>query len=178
VDVSFENDRLSFDLDTPVYKTKDLAGSSAAIEPLLGDNTSLAITLQTESILDDEIHELLKAYNIRLPLTQQTGTTRGNLQLVFDLPGFRLHTKGAFTTDKGGWTWNNIPFRSDAAAVRLKDNLVTIDNAEINFKEIMQADLAGVIDTAAHKATLSADIRHLDLRDGKTEYHRAAPHGR
>ncbi|HEJ83640.1 MAG TPA: hypothetical protein ENO25_03640 [Desulfobacteraceae bacterium] len=174
VDVSLENDRLSFELDSPVYKAKNLDGSRVTIAPLLGGNTRLAITLQTESPLDSEIHELLKTYDIKLPLTQQTGTTRGNLQLLFDLPGFTLHTRGTFATDEGSWTWGNIPFSSGAAEVRLENDRVIIDNAELSWRDVIRADLTGTIDTTARQAALSTAITRLDFPEGGREIVRAA----
>lgn len=168
INVSFKNDRLSFDLVSPTYQSKDLAGSKVTLEPVLGDNSRLVITLQTESSLDNEIHELLKTYGVQLPLTQQTGAIKVNLQLAFDLPDFTLHTNGRFTIDKARWGCKTISFQSDSVTVQLQDNLITLDAAAIRYHDLLEGSVSGTIDTKTGLATLNADIKQLDLRNKET----------
>lgn len=165
IHVAFEKDLLSFDLDAPIYQTKNLAGSRVTIGPLLGDNTRLTITLRTEAPLDGEIHDLLRTYDIQLPLTQQTGTTKADLQLLFDLPDFTLHTRGRFTTDQGTWRYKDISFQTDGAAVQLRDDLITLESAVIRYLDILQASVSGTVTPETGLAVLNADIAHFILRD-------------
>ena len=58
----------------------------------------MKINIQMASQLDNEILELLDAYNIHLPLSQLKGITKTDLHLVFNLPDFTLSTNGIFRT--------------------------------------------------------------------------------
>ena len=165
INVVFKNDLLSFDLDAPIYQTKDLAGSRVTIGPVLGDSTRLAITLRTEAPLDGEIHDLLRTYDIQLPLTQQTGTTKADLQLLFDLPDFTLHTRGRFTTGQGTWRYKDISFQADGAAVQLRDDLITLESAAIRYPDILQARVSGTVTPETGLAMLNMDIVEFNLRD-------------
>jgi len=170
IHVSYENDKLAFALEEPLYKGRNIEGSSVTIAPLLGKEvTRLAISIRTDSRLDSDIHELLKAYDIELPLTQQSGTTRGDLQLVFDLPDFTLHTKGTFQTGEGEWTFGDTPFLADSANVQLHDDKVIIDRADIRYRDMLQASVQGNVDTSAGQADLTADIQRFAIHERESD---------
>lgn len=163
INITLNNDQLSFALEQPAYKTRNLAGSSVLINNLVAGDSQMDINIQTNTELDNEILELLDTYNINLPVSQKTGTTKADIHLVFDLPDFTLSTTGAFTTGEGSWTMGDISFQTSSIAVQLKNNLITIKNAAIASQDIIQTDLTGTIDTAAKKAELTANIKHLNF---------------
>ncbi len=173
IDISYENDQLSFDLDEPMYKTKSLAGSNVTIDHVVIGKSQMDINIRTRAQLDSDVLQLLKAYDINLPFSQQEGLTEANLHLFFDMPDFNLRTKGLFTTGEGNWTWENVSFQTSGAVVQLEDHLVTIDNAEIEYQDMIQTHLIGTIDTDKQQAALTADIENLNIRDKEKDVFRA-----
>ncbi|GAB4342824.1 MAG: DUF3971 domain-containing protein [Desulfobulbaceae bacterium] len=170
VALTLADDHLTFALDNPTYRDKNLAGSTVDIGPLLGEaSTHLIIDLRTRSRLDEDILELLRGFDVDLPLMQLSGTTSAALALDFDLPEFDLRTKGVFRTGQGDWSWQGQPFRTGGAAVRLRDHLIFIDSADIDTGKNFRAELAGSIDTEAGTASLATHIEHFFLRDGANE---------
>jgi len=166
INISFNNDQLSFDLQKPMYKTKSLAGSNVLIHNLIADGSQMDINIQTDTQLDSEILEILDTYDIHLPFSQHRGTTKAGLQLVFDLPDFTLSTNGVFTTGKGDWTWRDISFQTSGATVQLKNNLITLDNAQLTYRDIIKASLNGTVDFASQQAMMITDIEQLRFQDG------------
>ncbi|MDD3617990.1 MAG: AsmA-like C-terminal domain-containing protein [Desulfobulbaceae bacterium] len=164
VEVSLDNDRLAFALTAPRYRDRTLSGSSVHIDNLIGAETRLVINIRTETRGDEDIHEILARYDIRLPLLQVSGETRAELQLTLDLPEFSLHARGAFHAGQGEWAWNGMPVRAEAVDVALADRTITIRRADISYKDIIRTGLAGVVDVRARQADLVCTVDHLDFR--------------
>ncbi len=169
IDISFTNNQLSFDLKNPMYKTKSLAGSNVSISNLITDNSQMKINIQMASQLDNEILELLDAYNIHLPFSQLKGITKTDLHLIFNLPDFTLSTNGIFTVEGGELKWRNISFQTNGAIVQLEDNLITLDNTELAYQKMVKASLNGTINLTSQRAAMTADIKQLHLQDEKKD---------
>ncbi|MDW7773506.1 MAG: AsmA-like C-terminal domain-containing protein [Desulfobulbaceae bacterium] len=174
IKVTYQDDRLSFALENPHYRGKSLEGSAVFIDNIIKPDSVLAISIKTESRLDPVILNLLETYDVKLPLQQHTGITRGEMDLRFDLPEFEQSISGAFVTASGSWTWEDIPLQATGASVRLRDDEITIDQAEIAYGNIFHTRFSGLVDTSARHASLLADIEHLHLTAKKTTLVRAA----
>lgn len=169
VAITYRDDRLSFALEEPVYEGKNLAGSTVHIDRIIQPDSVLAIDIRTQSRLDGVILHLLEAYDIRLPLRQHTGSTRAEVNLLFDLPEFKLKTAGTFATQSGAWSWADIPFQAHAASVGLTDSKIEIREAEISYSDILRTRLSGRIDTSSRQAALVSEIEQLHLVSKETE---------
>lgn len=161
--ITFQDDRLFFALDKPVYDGKSLEGSTVYIDNIIQPDSVLAINIMTQSRLDSVVLHLLEAYDISLPFRQLTGDTMAEINLLFDLPEFKLKTTGTFVTNSGSWSWADIPFQTDGASVRLKDNNIEIREAEISYGDILRTRLKGQIDTSMRRAGLVSEIERLNL---------------
>ena len=172
--ITWQNDRLSFQLDGPTYGNKNLAGSRVYIDHVIGPGSILAVTIKTDTMLDPPVTRLLRAYDINLPLEQQSGTTAAKLQLTIDLRNFKVTTKGSFTTGEGAWSWQGSPFLSHKATVLLTDDQVTISQADLSYQDILRVGLSGTVNTSAGQADLVGDIDNLTLRRGNDTLVQAA----
>lgn len=166
--ITYREDKLAFELDRPAYKSKDLTGSKVRIEPLLGNDTHLVIDIRTDSQLDNDIHEILNTYDIHIPLTQNAETTQTDLQLDFELPGFTLQSKGEFTAT-GDWTCGGVDFQANLMAVRLENNLVFIDKADIDYQGRMPANIWGTVNTTTKQIALKTNIEQIGVQEGELD---------
>ncbi len=164
--ITWQDDRLAFKLERPTYGNKNLAGSSVDIDHVIGTGSILTVNLKTDTMLDQQVTKLLRAYDINLPLEQQSGITAANLRMTMDLRNANVKTKGSFTTGNGAWSWHGSPFLSHKATVLLADDQVTIQQADLSYKDILQVDLSGTINTSAGHAELVGNIDYLTLRLG------------
>lgn len=172
--ITWRDDRLAFKLEGPTYGNKNLAGSSVYIDHVIGTGSILAVKLKTDTMLDQPVTRLLRAYDINLPLEQQSGSTAADLRLTIDLRNFNVKTKGSFTTGKGAWSWQGSPFLSHEATVLLADDQVTIQQADLSYRDILRVGLSGTINTSAGRADLVGDIDNLTLRRGNDTLVQAA----
>ncbi len=166
IHISYQADRLSFELEKPTYRGINLNGSKVYIDHLTGDDSQLVITIKTETRLQKEVVELLAKYDVTFPARQETGTTRADLRLAFALPRFTLETKGLFTAGPGAWQWGEIPVQTRGITVQLQNNLVTLQETELSYQDILRVHLSGSMDTAEHHAELQGDVMYLNLEAG------------
>lgn len=76
--LSYENDRLYFDLKAPTYKGKKLEGSKVSIVDLTENNITLHLDILTDTPFDAVIRNLLEAYDLKIPVDQKSGTVKAH----------------------------------------------------------------------------------------------------
>lgn len=168
IDITFKNDRLSFALDKPLYKEKNLDGSSVYIDNIIEEKSRLAVNINALTQYDTVIEEILDKYGIYTVARQQSGHTKAQLELIFSLPEFDLSSQGRFSTGTGEWTIGDLPVQTNGATVLLNNNFITLQKTNIAYKDILRAELTGVFDITSSRASLTAVIDSLNLTAGKT----------
>jgi len=73
------NKGLTFDLEHPTYLGKNLDGSTVSIVNLKDNNTTLRLNLKFDTRFDKEVQDLLKAYDITIPVVQKNGKVIASL---------------------------------------------------------------------------------------------------
>ena len=170
VDVSFSNDTLHFNLIEPIFKAKDITGSYVTIHNLSKENGVVDVYLQTNSKLDEDILDILKAYDINVPVLQKSGNTQAKLLLKFpyqlELP---MSTKGEFLVSDAQISINKFEFDSKNATVTLDDNIVGIKNADFQYKDMINAKVNIDLNTLTLKANGDVLINSLLIKDDKNQ---------
>lgn len=170
VDVSFSNDTLHFNLIEPIYKGKDINGSYVTIHDLSKENGVVDVYLQANSKLDEDILDILKAYDINIPVLQKSGNTQAKLLLKFpyelELP---MITKGEFLVSDAQILINKFEFESKNATVTLDDNIVGIKNADFQYKDMINAKVNIDLNTSNLKANGDVIINSLLIKDDKNQ---------
>ena len=89
---------LHFNLIEPIYKNKSLEGSYVTIHHLTSEkNGEVEVNIKANTKLDKDILDILKAYEINLPLVQTKGNTDASLQMIFPYEISKpMITKGIF----------------------------------------------------------------------------------
>ncbi len=165
--LEWKDDRLDCNLTGPMYRNRSLDGSHIVITNLLGDQpSSIDIRLRTRTRLDRPVLDLLRAYDIDLPLIQTDGYTAADLRLLLRLRDLDLQATGRFSTGRSDWLWQDIPLGCERAVVDLANNRITIREAELSWQDSLQAGLSGDVDMTARQAHLTADIHRLELKRG------------
>ncbi|MEH1010654.1 DUF3971 domain-containing protein [Campylobacter concisus] len=78
--------KLKFNLTAPVYKGKKLDGSNVAINNIFDEKSAnLELFIKTNSIYDEAINEILRAYKINVPVRQLSGKMDASLKILIKL---------------------------------------------------------------------------------------------
>ena len=84
--ITLNNSKLKFDLTAPVYKGKNLDGSNVAINNIFDEKSAnLELFIKTNSIYDEAINEILRAYKINVPVRQLSGKMDASLKILIKL---------------------------------------------------------------------------------------------
>jgi len=171
LDISFQNDKLHFNLVEPKFKDKSLDGSYVTIHNLTSQKNGVVdVYLKTNSKLDNDILDILKAYEIKLPLLQKSGNTSASLLLKFPYDENKEMTaKGLFLLDDAEILINNFSFNSKNAEVILDDSNVLIKNAGFKHKNMIDAIVNINIDTKTLKSQGNVDIKSFLINKNNGE---------
>ncbi|XPV70253.1 MAG: AsmA-like C-terminal domain-containing protein [Halarcobacter sp.] len=163
--INFKKDTLYFDLDKPSYNGNSIDGSRVYIEHLTSlSKGRVIVDLKTNSILNDDILEILKAFKINLPLKQLDGKASSSLVLKIPyLAKNKMDIDGKFHIKNANMKLNNFDFFIKDANVVLKDTLVKIVDSDVSHKDMLNAKVKLDIDTKKHLAKGSAFIKEFKI---------------
>lgn len=165
ITIDYENEKLSFDFFEPTYNNSKIYGSRVYITDLTSlQNGIVHVELKTNSNLNDDILEILEAYDINLPLRQISGDNDSKLYIkVPYLKAKKMNVLGEFKLRNAFLKLNDFEFFSKDAEVKLNNNLIEIKKAQIKHKDLLEFDLDLLIDTNSLKADGEAKIRDFNL---------------
>lgn len=172
VDVEFNDDKLTINLIEPIYEKIKIDGSNVQINNLTSEKKGevLVNIKASKARLDNRILNILKAYNINLPLVQKTGFIDASVNLKIPyLTSKKMDTKGKFILGKSNILLNSFEFNTTKATVFLDNNKVKIVNADIKHKNMLAANLNFVIDINNSTAIGDALIKSFLIEDGDTK---------
>ncbi len=151
VTVDYKNDKLYFSMTEPSYDTTKIYGSSVVINNLTSEKKGeVVLNIQTKSSLNDDILNILKAYDIILPLIQTKGTTNSNFILTIPYQIKKgIKTTGNFLAKNASFKLQNFEFDVENADIELKNTNVIIKNSYIKYKDMFEGILNLNIDTKA-----------------------------
>ena len=166
ITVAFKNDNLYFDLEDPLYNNISIEGSNVVIHALSAQNepSNIVITLKTKNRLNKDILNILKAYEINLPIIQLTGATNSQLAIQIYFKDYQLLTKGIFETQDSRFSLNGFEFVAKNALVELDNSTVNIKNSDVSVDNLLSTNLNLTIDTNASLATGNANIKTLSIK--------------
>ncbi len=138
-----KNDILTFKLFKPTYKKIGLNGSFVKITNLLNKGSFIEVIIKTTHTLDKKIKQILKAYNIKIPITQQIGKTSGIIKLTMPIVPFSMNIKGFFTATNSTFLFKNIKFYTKKAEVTLHNNIIKINNTALSYRNMFDINTTG-----------------------------------
>lgn len=167
LDITFKNNALHFDLIEPIFKDKKLDGSFVTIHNIASEkNGQVDVFLKTQSMLDNDILDILKAYEIKLPLIQKSGNTQASLLMKFPYElSKEMSTYGEFFVSDAQISINNFSFDSKNAQVILNDSIIEIKNSDFKYKNMIDANVNLNLDTKTLKAQGDAIIKSFLIKD-------------
>ncbi|OCR94706.1 AsmA-like C-terminal domain-containing protein [Campylobacter fetus] len=158
--VELKNDSLFFYLERPTYMGKSLDGSSVVIRNIIGKDSNMSVNITTNSFLDNDIHAILKAYDIDFPVSQKSGNLDSNLTLDIVFDPFSISSNGEFILKDADVDIGGAEFYTKYANIYLKDNVIKFKNSNL-VNMIFDANIEGELDTNLKKAKFDAKFNKL-----------------
>lgn len=166
----FKNNSLEFYPKNISYKKHNLNGSFISIQDITDKKTSkLNISIKTNTKLDDDILELLKNYNITLPISIPNTKIDSTLFLGIHLSDLAMDYHGIFYGKKAEVFLNKTPLNSDEIEVKLDNNIIDISTKNTTYKDMLLADSNFIIDTNIKQIAGDLNIHSLMLSQDSKE---------
>ena len=165
VKLVFANNALEFHPQSPTYQKHLAKGTMVALRNLVSNKPSLELSLNTNAPLDSSIMQVLKAYDITLPITAPNANIVTNLFLNLDLMTHVINVKGLFKAQDSEVLLNGIPFFTKTLNVQLNNHIIKVESQNLSYSNLLQSDANFTINTAEHHISGDILIHSLVLAD-------------
>jgi len=167
--LTYKNGGLYFDLKEPTYEGISLKGSKVTILNLLNSHTNLKLKIRADNRFDSTMQNLIKAYDIVLPLDQKSGKV--NVLFMADL-GLKNSYKDFFVNvdfSKGDVLLDKVKLPIEKGNLQYKKGFITLK--DIYLKDVLyEGELNGKIDLQKKKADLIFDAKTMTIGDEKEKF--------
>ena len=159
----YKNGGLYFDLKAPTYREKNLQGSKVSIVDLTGSNTTLHLDIRADTPFDAVIRDLLKAYDLKIPVDQKSGKVQA--LFVADIALTEEHS--VFVADVNftqGDVWlDKVRLPVVKGNLHYEKGFITLK--DIGLKDTLyEGKVSGKIDLENTKAELVFDAKSIKLK--------------
>ncbi|MEJ5168107.1 MAG: AsmA-like C-terminal domain-containing protein [Arcobacteraceae bacterium] len=177
IEVIYQNNTLSFNLTNPIYKNISIDGSFVEISDLVdAPKPTLLVNIKTDYLLDNKILNILKAYDIDIPLIQENGNTQASVMIKVDLTDSTVHASGAFDINNAYIKIGNFDFFARKGNVLLQDYLIQVKNFDASIKDLIDATGNMTIDTNTQMIKGTGNITNFKVKAQKNEIINIANH--
>lgn len=170
IEVIYQNNTLSFNLTNPIYKNISIDGSFVEISDLVdAPKPTLLVNIKTDYLLDNKILNILKAYDIDIPLIQENGNTKASVMIKVNLSDSTVHASGAFDINNAYIKIGNFDFFARKGSVLLQDYLIQVKNFDASIKDLIDATGNMTIDTNTQMIKGTGNITNFKVKAQKNE---------
>lgn len=163
VGISLQNDQLLFDVHQGSYAKKPIEKADVYIDKLIAVGTRIIVDLNTTAQLNDDVHKILQAFNIDVPITQTSGKTDAHLNLNIRFLPFDINATGEFKAKNSHFILADVPMYTKSATVKLDNYHVYLDKANLSYKELFDINATGLFDTKKQTFNGFADLDSVKL---------------
>jgi len=170
--LTYKNGGLYFDLKNPTYEERNLEGSKVSITNLVGDKpTVLVLDLHIKSVIDSVVQEILKAYELQIPVTQKESMAKIDVKIDIPLGESTKETSVFVNVDleKGDVYINKVKLPVLKGNVQYDKGFITLK--DIDLKESWYEGRAnGKIDIKVKKADFVFDAEQISIGNDKEKF--------
>ena len=173
MDIILKDDKLIFDVRKAEYQGKDVSDTEVIIYNLMVPKlkTGIVVDINANTILDDSIHAILHAFDIRVPITQTSGTTKANVRLDIRFSPFGVYNyRGFFEISDANITLSELPIYSKSGYIKLDNGMIYLKNVNLKYGELFDiytsGDLnlsSGIYQSTNHINSLHVEFDKLNL---------------
>ena len=148
----------------PSYEKIPLAGSNVTLQDVWS-KPMLVVQILANTALDEKIHKILRAFNIRIPLAQKSGYVDANVSLEIPLGDGKMEVLGHFVSSDSVMLLGSQEIAVHDADVWLKDGIVAFENLAFSTAQTLESSgqLSLLIDTNAKTLLGNAYVENLAI---------------
>lgn len=161
-DAYFSKNILTIKSNQPSYNDHVLDSGHVKID-FSNAQAWLEIDLTAKTRLEQDVVDIVNAYNIPLPLLQKNGTTDAHLKININLGTEEASASGEFFVKDSDVIFAGVESNIKNAAVRLHKNYLSIDTADVTYEKTLSAKVNGNIDLHELRGTFFFDVEKLEL---------------
>lgn len=169
IGITLHEDKLLFDVLEPYYEQKEIQQADVYIYNLLTKGTGIVVDLNATATLDASIHKILHAFKIDVPITQTSGKTEAHVKLDIKFLPYDINATGEFKLSPSTFNLSGLPMATRSGEVLLDNYRVTLNRANLQYKNLFDIDTTGIFETKTSDFNGSIDIRSLLLKFGEME---------
>lgn len=160
---------LYFDLKEPRYKGKDLNGSTVSIIGLNTNDTRLKLDLKMVTPFDRTVYNLLKSYDLKIPVRQESGSLNARFQADIGLK--QNHNSFVVDVDfSQGTVWiDKVKLTIEKGSLYYADGYVSLKDIYLK-NTLYQGNVNGEINLKKKQVDLIFDAKHIKLGEDKKEF--------
>lgn len=163
---------LYFDLKNPIYKDRNLSGSKVSIVNLIGKKpTTLILDLHIKSVIDSVVQEILKAYDLQIPVIQKGKMAKMDVKIAIPLKKSTQKTSVFVNVDleEGDVYINKVKLPVLQGNVQYEKGFITLK--DIDLKESWYEGRAnGKINLKTKKADLKFDAKQVTIGEENEKF--------
>jgi len=164
LDVILKNDQLIFDIKKAEYQGKDVTNTKVRIYHLMTVGAGIVVDINANTILDNSIHAALHAFDIKVPITQTSGTTEANVKIDIRFLPFGVESyTGYFKINDANLTLSGLPVYSKSGYVELNNGIVHLKNVNLKYDTIFDIYTSGDLNLTNGVYNSNNKINSLDV---------------
>ena len=170
--LSYKEGGLYFDLKHPKYKDRDLEGSKVSIVNLIDPKSvTLVLDLHIKSVVDKVVQEILKAYDLHIPVIQKGSLANVNVKLGIPLGKTTRETSVFVNADleKCDIYIDKVKLPVLKGNVQYEKGFITLKNVDLK-EHWYEGRANGKIDLKAKKIDLLFDAKKISIGEGKEKF--------
>lgn len=144
LDVILEKDQLIFDVKKAEYQGKDVTNTKVHIYNLMTIGAGIVVDINANTILDDSIHSVLHAFDIKVPITQTAGATEANVKIDIKFLPFGVESySGYFKINDANITLSGLPMYSKSGYIELDNGMIYLKDVNLKYDTIFDVYTTG-----------------------------------
>jgi hypothetical protein len=166
--VELIDNQLVFHIGKAEYEGVDISDSDVYIYNLLTTKNGIIITLRANTKLNETVHQILRAYDIHIPVIQTSGTTDAMVMLDIDFLPYALDAQGTFHVKDAALEIAGTPFYSKEATLMLENTTVKLKEANLQYQKLFDVTASGTLETKTQTFEGNALVHHLRVTHNAT----------
>ncbi len=164
IDIELKNNTLIFKLTNPTYEKQSVKILDIHIYNLLTTKNGIVVNLSSTSLLNKYIHNILKSFNINLPITQYSGKNNSILKMDIKFKPFDINAQGKFIIRNSKFKLDKITLFTKYADIRLDNDKVYINKTNLRYKHLFDLETSGIFNLKNRTYKGTVNINHINIK--------------
>ena len=165
IDIVFSKGDLHIYLNKATYLDKKIYGSSVIIENLSNKKGLVKVNIKANTLLDKDILDITKAFNVNIPIIQTSGLTKADVTINVSYDAkIPIDIQGVFEIQDAKMNLQGFKFFAKKALVLLDNHILKIQDAQVKVDSLLEAQLNLDINLRKLNASGNTVLKYLKIQ--------------